>query len=431
MSRATQPARYDLIIVGGGMVGAALAAVLRDAPLTIALIEGQAPAEPDAATIDLRVSALNRASQRLLEQVDAWAALRDHACPYQRMMVWDAGGTGSTCFEAAEIGEPDLGHIVENGRVQHALWKRLETQRNLTLLCPNRLDSLSPGDGVTHLRLDNGRRLRGRLVVGADGGRSRVRTLAGIATSGWSYGQKTIVANVRTTRHHRHTAWQRFLPGGPVAFLPLHDGRCSIAWHTRSEEADRLMALDDTAFCAAYTRATGQALGRVETVGPRGCFALHRRHAVNYYRGRVALVGDAAHTIHPLAGQGVNLGLLDAAHLANLLADAARRRRDPAGPRVLTRYERQRRAHNSATMRLMDLFATLYAVENPVARWGRSLAMDLANSAGPIKNMIIRYAMGTGVSPALLALPPSTQRFARQPASGPALIRHITRDLSE
>lgn len=399
MSGETQPHHFDLIIVGGGMVGAALGAALADAPLSIALIEGQPPTPPDDATVDLRVSAISRASQHLLERVAAWPALIDYACPYRAMQVWDAGGTGCTRFEAAEIGEPDLGHIIENQRIQAALWQRLADQANVTLLSPARLAGLSNGHDAAHLRLEDGRRLSARLVVGADGGRSQVRRRAGIASSGWGYGQKTIVGNVRTSRPHRHTAWQRFLPSGPVAFLPLYDGRCSIAWHTGGDAAQHLMALDDDAFCAAYTRATGQALGRVESIGPRGCFPLRRQHAVNYFRGRIALIGDAAHTVHPLAGQGVNLGLLDAAALAPLLAQAAAQQRDPAAPDLLARYERQRRAHNAAVMRAMDLFAGLFALESAPIRWARSLGMDLADRSGPIKGAVIRYAMGMETPP--------------------------------
>ncbi len=387
---------YDLVIVGGGMVGAALAAALDEAPLTIALIEGHAPAAPDDGDIDIRVSALSRASQQLLEQVGAWPALADYACPYRRMQVWDAGGTGSTCFDAADIGESDLGHIVENRRTQHALWERLQQQRNLTLYCPARLAALGNGPEQAHLQLEDGQRLSARLVVGADGAASRVRQLTGIATSGWGYGQTTIVGNVRTCRDHRHTAWQRFLPSGPVAFLPLYDGRCSIAWHTASESAERLMALDDAAFCAEYTRATGQALGRVESIGARGSFVLRRRHAVNYWRGRVVLVGDAAHTVHPLAGQGVNLGFLDAAALAPLLLRAARQHGDPAAVALLADYERQRRHHNAAVMRLMDLFAGAFALRTPWVRWLRSKGLDLADHAGPLKSATIRFAAGLG-----------------------------------
>lgn len=394
MSRPAPSVSFDIVIVGGGMVGAALAAALKDAPLSVALIEGQAPTPLDNLPPDLRVSAISRASQQLLERVDVWSALVDRACPFRHMHVWDAGGTGSTHFDATEIGEPDLGHIVENRRIQHALWRQLEQQRNLRLLCPARLTHLSNTSAAAQLHLDDGTELMARLAVGADGGRSRVRELAGIATTGWGYGQKTIVGNVQTSRPHRNTAWQRFLPSGPVAFLPLYDGSCSIAWHTRSAEADRLMALDDDAFCAAYTRATGQALGRVESIGPRGCFPLHRRHAVNYHRGRMVLIGDAAHTVHPLAGQGANLGFLDAATLGRLLCEAAQDRQDIAAQKLLQTYEHRRRPHNASIMRAMDLFAGLFALESAPVRWARSLGMDVADHSGPLKSWVMRYAMG-------------------------------------
>lgn len=388
------PQRFDLVIVGAGMVGAALAAALRDAPVTIAIIEGTAPAAPDADQIDARVSAISRASQHLLENVGAWTVLQPYAAPYQYMRVWDSGGHGSTTFAATELGEENLGHIIENRRIQAALWDLLGQQANITRFCPALLKALHPDEEKIDVELAEGTRLQAQLVVGADGGRSRVRELAGIETLSRSYGQKTIVGNVRTARHHQHTAWQRFLPTGPVAFLPLRDGSCSIAWHTQADEADRLMGLDDAGFCAELSRATGQALGVVESMGPRGCFPLQRQHAEVYHRNRVVLVGDAAHTIHPLAGQGVNLGFLDAAVLAGILEQTATDGIDPARPDVLTRYEQRRRPNNLAIMGLMDLFTDVFASEIAPLRWARNLGLNLADHSGPLKKRVIRYAMG-------------------------------------
>ncbi len=386
--------KFDLIIIGAGMVGAALAASLGNTPLRIAIIEGTPPEAPDDGQVDLRVSAISRASQHLLEAVGAWPALADHATPYQCMHIWDSGGHGSTTFSATELGENDLGHIVENRRIQFSLWEILQSQSNVTRFCPALLDSLSPGLEQAEVRLADGQPLTAQLVVGADGGRSQVRQLAGIATTGWSYGQKTIVGNVTTGRSHQHTAWQRFLPTGPVAFLPLRDGRCSIAWHTQSDDADRLMALDDAAFCAELTKATGQVLGEVQSIGRRGYFPLRRQHAVNYHRGRVALAGDAAHTIHPLAGQGVNLGFLDARVLAEILQQLATAGEDLADPAALNRYERRRRPNNLTIMTLMDLFTGVFGTEAMPLRWARNLGLNLADNAGPVKREVIRYAMG-------------------------------------
>ncbi|GAB4346000.1 MAG: 2-octaprenyl-3-methyl-6-methoxy-1,4-benzoquinol hydroxylase [Gammaproteobacteria bacterium] len=396
---AERDLHFDLVVVGAGMVGAALACSLRDAPLRIAIIEGTPPTLPAEGQIDLRVSAISRASEHLLEETGVWEALQSFATPYLHMRVWDSGGHGSTTFSADELGEPNLGHIVENRRIQTALWERLASQDNTERFCPALLKRLEPGEGEITIGLDDGRRLTARLVVGADGGRSRVRELTGIRTIGRSYGQKTIVGNVHTSRHHQYTAWQRFLPTGPVAFLPLHDGGCSIAWHTQSDEADRLMALDEKPFCEELTRATGQVLGVVESIGPRGCFPLHRQHAESYHRGRVVLVGDAAHTIHPLAGQGVNLGFLDALALGEELRQLAADGRDMADAAALTRYERRRRPHNLAIMGLMDLFADVFASERAPLRWARNLGLNVADHAGPIKQRVIRYAMGLDTIP--------------------------------
>lgn len=397
----SRPARrepaYDILIIGGGMVGAALAAALRDTPWRIGLVEGAPPPEPTADQVDLRVSAVSPASQRLLADVGAWETLRPFAAPYRRMRIWESGGPGATTFSAEEAGVRELGHIVENGRIQHALWARLRDQANLTLHCPARLASLIPGRDCATVYLEGGARLSARLVVGADGGRSRVRQQAGIATIGWSYGQTTIVGNVTTARPHQATALQRFLPTGPVALLPLYDGRCSLAWHTAHDDAKRLLGLDDEAFLAALTRATGQALGPVETIASRGAFPLRRQHATRYFRGRVVLIGDAAHTIHPLAGQGVNLGFLDAAVLATLLGEGDHG--DPADPHLLRRYEARRRAHNRAVMRIMDLFAYGFGTRSAPLRLARNLGLDLADRAGLFKGWVARYAMGLGNLP--------------------------------
>ncbi len=387
---------YDIVINGGGMVGAALACALGDSPLRVAVLESRRP-QPLNPTdpAELRVSAIGRASQRLFVAVGAWEAMTaQRVSPFREMRVWDAGGAGSIHFDCAEIGEPGLGWIIENRAIQWALLDRLEGFQNVDLLCPAALEECRIQDHRVELGLASGRRLSTRLLVGADGGGSRVRTLAGIATRGWDYSQKGVVCVVATELPHQETAWQRFLPGGPLAFLPLADGRCSIVWSTGHGHAEDLLALDDAAFAQALGDAFDHRLGGIIGVGPRAAFPLRLQHAMAYTRPRVALVGDAAHVVHPLAGQGVNLGLLDAAALAEVLLDAVRDKRDPGSLRVLRRYERWRKGENVMMLAVMDGFKRLFGNPLPPVAWLRNLGLGLTDAAAPLKHRIIRRAMG-------------------------------------
>lgn len=427
------PQHYDVIIVGAGMVGATLACALAGAPgtanLRIAVLEAQAlpdataPASHDIDDIDLRVSAITHASQRIFTAVGAWpgmAARRMGA--FREMHVWEGGNPvpGSTPhtppynaeihFDSADIGENTLGHIIENRVIQGALLDRLRRFSNITLLCPARVASVAITSAAAQVGLDDGRQLTAALVVGADGAHSKVRQLAGITTWGWSYGQKGVVATVKTGLPHRETAWQRFLPRGPLAFLPLHDGRCSIVWSTTLEHADALMAMDEPLFLAALEQAFGDKLGNMvattashgSIAGSRAAFPLHLQHATAYTAPRLALIGDAAHTLHPLAGQGVNLGVLDAATLAEVILDAYDSGNDIGAHRVLRRYERWRKIDNLAMLGIMDGFKRLFSNDSPPLRWLRTRGLRLTHHLPPVKNLIMRQAMGlTGDLPKL------------------------------
>ncbi len=323
LSESENQQHFDLIIVGGGMVGGALGCAVAEAGFEVCVIEAREPkTEWPADEVDLRVSALSRASQRILENLGVWQRMLGlRVSPYSDMHVWDAGGDGSIHFSAADIGEPNLGHIVENRVTQLALWERLGELPSVTRLCPAEIDSLETGASPS-LSLKGGRRLQARLIVAADGRESLVRKLALIGTQGWDYDQHAIVATVKPERHHQYTAWQRFMPTGPLAFLPLDDGRCSIVWSTSPELARELMSMQKLSFCKALTTASDRVLGEIVETGPRGVFELRLGHAETYIREGLALVGDAAHAIHPLAGQGVNLGFLDAATLVEVLTEA-------------------------------------------------------------------------------------------------------------
>ena len=390
-------ADYDLVIAGGGMVGSTLACALRDADLKIALLES-APLErirPGEET-DLRVSAVNRASQRIFAAVGAWSGMTAwRVSPFRDMRVWDAGGFGQIHFDSATLGEPLLGWIIENRVIQYALLERVRQLPAVDLLCPAALETAWPKDaGGWRVRLTDRREFTTRLLVGADGAQSKVRELAEIDTRGWSYHQKALVANVRTAEPHQETAWQRFLPTGPLAFLPLHDGRCSIVWSTTPEQADQLLALDEYDFAHMLTEAFERRLGEIVQVGPRGAFPLRLQHARAYVKPGLALIGDAAHVVHPLAGQGVNLGLLDAATLAEVLLDGLAAGHEVGTLRVLRRYERWRKSDNLPMLGIMDGFKRLFGNSLPPVRLLRNLGLNLTDAAGPLKNAMARRAMG-------------------------------------
>ncbi|MEY6432526.1 UbiH/UbiF/VisC/COQ6 family ubiquinone biosynthesis hydroxylase [Thioalkalicoccus limnaeus] len=394
MSESTT--HQDLLVIGGGLVGAAVAAACAGRGLSIAVIEARPPVRNGPADHgDPRVCALNRASQRILSRLGVWGRITElGVSPYRRMEVWDAIGGGRIQFDSADLGEPDLGHIVENRILQSALWERLEHCPEVTLIAPARIMDLTLGAESALVTLHDGRQIAARLVVGADGRDSRVREFAGIGTRGWDYDQRAIVTTARTEWPHAETAWQRFLPTGPVAFLPLADGRCSIVWSAVEGYAQTLLALSDEAFCEALGEAIEHRLGRILAVGPRTAFALRLQHATNYCQPRLALVGDAAHAVHPLAGQGLNLGLLDAAELAAAIDRAIDRGRDIGSFATLRRYERARRGDNWVMLLAFDGLKRLFGNDQAWLAFARSLGLGLTDRLGPVKNHLGATALG-------------------------------------
>lgn len=390
-------ADYDLIIVGAGAVGAALAAALADSGLRIGLVEARAP-EPFSveASYDLRVFAISRASERILRALGAWDAIAAARIgTYTGMEVWDATGDGRIRFHATDIGEPDLGHIVENRLLQSALLARVADRDDVTTLWPRACVGLAAAPEFMTLKLDDGSSLAARLVVAADGAGSRLREWAGIEAPSHSYKQRAVVSHLTTERPHRGVARQAFLEDGVLALLPLADGRSSLIWSTSEHHAESLLAMDDAEFRSAIDSASGFVLGAVTVADRRASFPLARMHAEHYVRPRFALIGDAAHAVHPLAGQGVNLGLLDAAALAETLKQAAARRRDVGAERVLNRYERWRRADNAAMVWSLDGFQKLFGASAFPLRMARSFGLGMVDRCAPVKNAFIRRALGT------------------------------------
>ncbi|NUT87493.1 2-octaprenyl-3-methyl-6-methoxy-1,4-benzoquinol hydroxylase [Pseudomonas corrugata] len=393
--------RADLLIVGAGMVGSALALALQGSGLQVLLLDGSPmsvkPFDPQA-PFEPRVSALSTASQRILERLGVWDGIvARRASPYTDMYVWDGSGTGQIHFSAESLHADTLGHIVENRVVQDALLDRLH-DCDLGLLANARLEQMRRSGDDWLLNLADGRTLRAPLVIAADGANSAVRRLTGVATREWDYLHHAIVTSVRSARPHRMTAWQRFTDNGPLAFLPLErDGRhdwCSIVWSTTPGEAQRLMALDDAGFCNELERAFEGRLGQVVGADPRLCVPLRQRHAKRYVAEGLALIGDAAHTIHPLAGQGVNLGFLDAAVLAEVLLQAAARGERLADVKVLSRYERRRMPHNLALMAAMEGFERLFQADPLPVRWLRNTGLKLVDRLPEAKALFVREALG-------------------------------------
>jgi 2-octaprenyl-3-methyl-6-methoxy-1,4-benzoquinol hydroxylase/2-octaprenylphenol hydroxylase len=387
---------HDIAIVGAGMVGAALALSLARAGFDVVVIEPRAPApwhgDDD---VDLRVVALAPSSIDLFGRLGVWTSIAAaRACPYRCMRVWDALAPGELRFEAADQGVAALGHIVENRLIQHALWRALESDPRIALRCPARVASTEAGDDRRTLVLDDESRVVARLVIAADGGESALREMAGIGTQDRDYGQRAIVAHVSTERGHEHTAWQRFLPGATLAFLPLSDGRSSIVWSAPEAQATRLLALDDSAFCAELGAAFDYRLGIVRSTTARAGFALRLKLAERYLAPRFALVGDAAHVVHPLAGQGVNLGLRDAAELAAVLVAARDAKRDFGTAPVLRRYERRRRSDNALSAHAFDAIQRVFSSEAVPLAALRGAALTVVDRIGPLKRIFAAHAAG-------------------------------------
>jgi 2-octaprenylphenol hydroxylase len=400
-------ADFDILVVGGGMIGSAAALGLSRQGWRVGLVESQARAalttniQPATGVDDFepRVSALSLASQRLLDQLGVWAGVRQSRhCPYQAMTVWDGDGTGRVHFEAAELQSESLGTIVENRAVVKALFQEI-LDSSVELIDGVNVSGWWQDADLSGVRLDDGRSLGASLVIAADGPNSRLRQWAGLPTREWDYDQQAIVCTVRTAQSHSSTAWQRFSQTGPLAFLPLLNEQgdphfCSIVWSQDTGEARRLMALDDAAFAAELETAIERELGAVEAVSTRFAFPLRQRHAKDYVANGIVLVGDAAHSIHPLAGQGANLGYSDVRVLLEELSRSKSARLSPADATVLARYQRRRKGENLSMMAAMEGFKQLFGRDELPVRWLRNTGLRWFNRLGPIKHSIAARAMG-------------------------------------
>jgi 2-polyprenylphenol 6-hydroxylase len=396
----------DVAVIGSGPNGATTAALLAAAsglpPARIGLIapelaESAAESPPDPqAPPDLRVSAISRASEQVLRHAGAWRQLEQaRLCAYERMHVWHesvpADGPEVLVFDAAELAEPDLGHIVENRALARAALASFRTLGGRTLAA--RVRALSAGADAARLETDAGA-LTARLVVGADGARSMVREWLRLPVRSHDYRQSALVATIATAKPHRHTAWQRFLRSGPLALLPLYDGSCSIVWSVDQAMAGELMGLPPAAFALRLDAASDGILGATRLLSERVAVPLRRATAAGLVGPRAALVGDAAHVIHPLAGQGANLGLLDAAALCEVLAAGQAEREDPGAARLLGRYERQRYTHDALMSGSMSAFNALFSRGAGPAGWAAARLLGLAGRTGWARRAFALHALG-------------------------------------
>ncbi len=385
---------HDVVIIGAGMVGATLANALAQRELRIAVVDTGSPPVVDHSQYDLRVSALGRAAECVFRNLGVWTAISaQRVSPFRKMVVWDAQSKGAISFDAADVGEPQLGHIVENSLVIDALHQQLGNYPNADVLWATKVEKITPHRGAVKITFKGGE-CTAALVVGADGAGSWVRKHLRIGARGTDYDQRAIVAQVHTERSHERTAWQRFLPTGPLAFLPLADGSCSIVWSCDRPLADELMALTDEAFMQRLGESFEFRLGKIGAIGTRKWFPLSRSYVEHYIASRCALIGDAAHTVHPLAGQGANLGIADAAVLSEVVAGAVGK--DIGTRSVLRRYERWRKGENMLMMTAVHGLQRLFRVQVTPIRQLRGLGLRLTDASGPVKQLIIRRAMGVG-----------------------------------
>jgi ubiquinone biosynthesis UbiH/UbiF/VisC/COQ6 family hydroxylase len=385
----------EVAIVGGGVVGSALALALAQQGVDVVLTEARAPEFFDASQYDLRVFALSLASVALLERIGVWSvSCSMRVSPYQAIKVWEKNLRDQVAFESALIGEEQLGWIVEDRVLRAASWQALQNIKGVRMLCPARAIEVHAHAKQALLKLDDGQEISAQLVVAADGVFSPLREQVGIEVFGHAYHQRAVVTHVQSEKPHQGTAWQRFTPEGPLAFLPLVDGRSSIVWSVQDAVAESLLGLDDLSFCDKVTEAFDGRLGKISACTSRAAFPLRLQLSRCYVGDRVVLVGDSAHVVHPLAGQGLNLGLQDVAVLAQVLVNARRQSADFGEPSTLRFYDRLRRRQAQLSALAFDGIEGAFRGDLPGFSWARRQVMSWINSSRTLKRELTRHASG-------------------------------------
>ncbi|CCN70493.1 2-octaprenyl-3-methyl-6-methoxy-1,4-benzoquinol hydroxylase [Vibrio nigripulchritudo] len=380
--------QFDIAVIGGGMVGAAVAVGFARQGKRVAVVEYQQPKEFDATQpMDLRVSAISQASVNFLEDLGAWKHIESmRACPYKRLETWDMPDC-RTRFHSDSLNMDQLGFIVENRLVQLGIWKVMADMDNITLMCPEGLESVEDHSDHRIVKLSSGESIQANWVVGADGANSKVRDLAKIGVTAWDYRQHCMLVNVKTAKPQQDITWQQFTSSGPRSFLPLTGHQGSVVWYDSPEKIRALLAMNHQQLAEAIMTSFPAELGKIE-VELAGAFPLTRRHAQSYFQKGCVLVGDAAHTINPLAGQGVNLGFKDVKALLDFTADLG------MTEQALSGYQSERKRDNLLMQTGMDVFYKVFKETFPPLAFARNAALKLAEHSGPVKQQVLRYALG-------------------------------------
>lgn len=392
---------YDIIILGAGLVGLVAAELCAHRNLSVALVEAHTPcvewdtSQEGLSRFDIRCSAITRSSQQVFQTLGLWESMINlRVSPYYQMIVWDALGFGEIKFNAAEINEPNLGYIIENRIMLKILWENLSNYSNIDVFTHIKTEDLIQEESYILLKLENNTILKSKLIVGADGAKSWLREQLKIKTTKRDYHQNALIATVKTEKPHQETAFQRFLPEGPLAFLPLSDPHVSsIVWSTTPEKTKEYLTLSPEHFCAELSHQLDYHLGKVVETGERRAFPLSMQHVQNYTLERVAFIGDAAHVIHPLAGQGLNLGFSDAQVLSEVLANAKKENCDIGHRLILRKFERVRKARATQMIGALDFLKNLFGFQFSSAVYLRSIGLNVVNKVSFLKKKLMTRAL--------------------------------------
>lgn len=404
---------FDVVVVGAGIVGLTQALALKDSGLSVAVIDSQISQSMPIGEPELRVSALTLATETVMKNIGAWQHLDvERMGTYAQMYVWDQDSFANIQFSASDVATEQLGFVIENQSLRHALWLQAEQAAFIQLLAPKKISHLVVGQQETFITLDDDSHLTARLVIGADGANSFVKKKANLVETFWDYDQQAIVATIKTTLPHDNVARQVFTPTGPLAFLPLWDAHhCSIVWSQEQSKSAELMSLSATEFEKALTVAFDAQLGLCSLVSEKQFFPLKMRYTRQWLDDRVALIGDAAHTIHPLAGQGANLGILDAAALAEQIIKMVKKDKDFGLAKNLRPFERWRKTETVKMIAAMEGFKRLFGGSQPGKKLLRDIGLSAVDHLPQTKNCIIKQAMGVSGELPRLALSNYTQKY--------------------